>query len=66
MADEIDLAQEKIEGSLALALAMINTKPEVEPTGLCVMCGDDVGPSVRFCSVLCRNDYDSKKKRGLV
>ena len=61
MADEIDQAQDRIEGSIATALAMIKTTPEAEATGFCLNCGEKLTGKQRWCDVSCRNDWVARK-----
>lgn len=64
MADEIDVANEYADRMVAQGMAAINLKPEVEPTGYCLNCGEQVQDNKRWCSVTCTRDWEKRSKHG--
>lgn len=61
MTDEVDLANDFAEASLAHALAMIGKGKEAEETGHCLNCGEPVKPGHRWCDIFCRNDWTARR-----
>lgn len=61
MTDEIDDAQEHIEKSLAMAIAVSQreaAKKAINHTGKCLWCGDKVPKTRRWCSAECRDAWE--------
>lgn len=55
--DKADMAQEQIDLQLAQALEARKPAGPVA-TGHCLACGVDVAPGLRWCSVMCRDDWE--------
>ena len=65
MSDEIDMAEDHIEKSMANALlrvrgaaALVDT---TNPDGRCLSCGTRIGVTRRWCDKDCRDDYERNK-----
>lgn len=56
MADIIDQAQEQAERILQAELSAKRTVGP-EATGYCLACGETVAHGMRWCNVMCRDDY---------
>lgn len=56
MADIIDQAQERAERILQAELSARRAAGP-EATGYCLACGEAVAHGMRWCNVMCRDDY---------
>lgn len=65
MADEVDLAQEQIEASLAHAIRQNARRPRLQPTGFCHNCEAPLPTGWMFCDALCRQDFDRVEAANL-
>lgn len=65
MSDIIDKANDLVEqtDSMALRAVRAKLKPEAEPTGYCLACGEDVAPPRRWCDADCRDMWEKDKRR---
>lgn len=62
MADEIDLANDTVERTLADAVRA--RKPAgPEANGRCHWCGELVGDALRWCDATCRDSWQSLTRR---
>ena len=62
MADDADRAEERIENTLADALAEVRRKPSLIAVGVCHYCGERIAPSHLFCDIHCRDDWSAQKE----
>lgn len=64
MADDLDRAQDHIEREeeMRRKYQPANTQ-EVEGTGYCLYCGEEVGVRARWCDALCRDGWEEDKRR---
>jgi hypothetical protein len=65
MADEVDIANESSEVTLAAALAAQKAKAgnKTKPSGICIWCTDPVEAKKLFCSIECRDSHTLKNRR---
>jgi RNA polymerase-binding transcription factor DksA len=65
MSDIIDKANDLVEQTDSLALRAVRSKlkPEVEATGYCLACGEDVEAPRRWCDADCRDMWEKDKRR---
>lgn len=64
MADEIDMANDRAQQDLDLALAAARRpEPALEPTGWCYNCVDPLDDDRLFCDSDCRDDYEHRLVR---
>lgn len=70
MADEADIADERIEKALAAKQAeVVNRPPEAPFTGECLNCGADLSETVpqrRWCDAECCSEWDERRKKELL
>jgi predicted nucleic acid-binding Zn ribbon protein len=62
MADEADMAQERMEAEAELLARKPRPKAMPEPTGLCIFCGAPAEHTPHFCSTDCASDWDRENK----
>jgi hypothetical protein len=60
MADEVDVANDRIEQLTKAALTMIDTSVPDNDTGECLWCGDPVSDKRRWCSAECRDQHQNR------
>lgn len=63
MADDADRADERIENTVADALAEIRRQPSLIPVGFCYNCGDPIPAHHLFCSGDCSVDHRHREER---
>lgn len=64
MADEIDMANDRAQQDLDLALAAARRhEPPLLPGGSCYNCGEPLGDTHLFCDRDCRDDYEHRLSR---
>ena len=65
--DDADRAEERIEQVMDDALAEVRRAQEhgVKATGMCLYCGEQVPPMLRFCDADCRDgwEYEDRLKK---
>lgn len=61
--DDADRAEERIENTIADALAEVRRKPSLLAVGFCHYCGEAVAPSHLFCDKDCASDWDYEQAR---
>lgn len=66
--DDADRAEERIENTIADALAEVRRKPSLIAVGHCHSCGEAIAPGHLFCDADCRTDWqalqDARKRNG--
>lgn len=62
--DEIDVATDHIEKTLADQIAAARSAKSEPFTGLCANCGDIAKAASRFCSVECREDHEHRSRQN--
>lgn len=64
MADEIDMANDRAQQDLDLALAVAAAHaPPLPATGWCYNCAEPLNDDRRFCDKDCREDYEHRLAR---
>lgn len=58
MSDHIDKTDAMIFAEVARGLAAVRGRPALVANGCCHYCDEPLAPSLLFCGVDCRNDYD--------
>lgn len=69
MSDEVDQAAEKAETLFNFKLAEARHKAqkrELQPTGRCHYCEEEVGGSLLWCNSGCREDWEYLKERRMI
>ena len=61
MADEVDLAQDQIEASLASARYAAAKQPRLRGNGFCHNCEAPLPTGWLFCDSLCRADLEARQ-----
>lgn len=65
MTDQVDSTNDNILLlTEAAAKRMGAAPPEAQATGVCLSCGEELGPDVRWCDASCRDDWEREKRRG--
>lgn len=62
MADEADIANDRVQKTLDLTMRTVNTKIKDNDTGLCIWCGEPIHDKRRWCSVECRDEQERFNK----
>lgn len=65
--DNLDRAQKETDLLQLRQLQAVREKAshrEVEATGFCLNCGEEVEPGRRWCCADCRDEWELRKKRG--
>lgn len=58
MADIVDIGNDRVEEITSDAIAAARRGPMGAPgIGVCINCGDPVEHAGRWCSIVCRDDY---------
>jgi hypothetical protein len=60
MADDVDVANDRIEQLTQAALTMIDTRVPDNDTGECIWCNEPVNDKRRWCCAECRDQYQQK------
>lgn len=60
MSDLIDKTDAIIFAEVARGLAAVRRKPSLLARGTCHYCDEPVAPTLIFCGVECRDDYDKE------
>lgn len=63
MADDADRAEERIENTIADAIAAVRRKPILLAVGHCHYCGEMTHPGHLFCNKECATDWDYEQAR---
>lgn len=61
MADDIDIANERIEMDRAALLKQRKPEPSISETGCCLHCDEPVPPGRRWCDANCRNSWEKEQ-----
>jgi hypothetical protein len=65
MADEIDIANDRAQQDLDLALSCARRhEPALPPTGWCYNCAELLNDDRLFCDRDCRDDYEHRLARN--
>ena len=59
--DEADMTADRMEREEALRRRIV-PKEEIPACGVCYYCGEDVGPSKKFCDAECASDFEFARK----
>jgi hypothetical protein len=62
--DEIDVATDHIEKTLASQIAEARAVKPEPLTGVCANCGDVAKAASRFCNVECREDHEHRSRQN--
>lgn len=62
--DDADRAEVNIEHAMEDALAEVRRAQQqgVKAIGMCLFCGADLPPMLRFCDADCRDGYDHEQR----
>lgn len=67
MADDADIADERIERASAAMRAEIANRPLEAPfLGYCLYCKEPTSPTLRWCDVDCREGWQDMKRKELL
>ena len=64
MADDADRVTELQSQMESIARKYRRLTNELEPTGACHWCGEDVAHPKKFCDSSCAEDYEYEKRRA--
>lgn len=63
MSDEADMAGEKMEAEMMMALARHANAKRIQPTGFCLWCEEPAPEKALFCGIDCRQDHEQYERR---
>lgn len=64
MSDSVDHTNDVTELFLREAMSSRNkARQQIQPTGLCYYCTEEVKSGELFCDQFCRDDYDAEQRR---
>ena len=55
--DNADIAQSEIDYALLERMFATRRMPQIEPTGVCLNCGETLTHARRWCDAGCRDDW---------